>query len=247
MKYLGFTVLNSWACEPASLLALASWAPMSAAEDTWPFQTVLMDKQQALLYSFPVSGLHLLVIKLSSCLYDHGQVTNPFWAPMLPIFNKHNSGSLSINHHSKNLWLRVLSKLCLWENLTWTDPRLSLTIIIIWYYHAFHCRNTNVWLPWTSQQSRDFRENTVYVHHFLSYIRMSLNSENLLTPRVSLKGFSPHKLDICFIESLYLECSLPPICLENIQNISNVIMNEWIKEEINFFLNQEFGASLRGW
>ena len=135
----------------------------------------------------------------------------------------------------------------LWENLTWTDPRLSLTIIIISYYHAFHCRNTNVWLPWTSQQSRDFRENTVYVHHFLSYIRMSLNSENLLTPRVSLKGLSPHKLDICFIESLYLECSLPPICLENIQNISNVIMNEWIKEEINFFKNQELGASLRGW
>ena len=134
MKYLGFTVLNSWACEPASLLALASWAPMSAAEDTWPFQTVLMDKQQALLYSFPVSGLHLLVIKLSSCLYDHGQVTNPFWAPMLPIFKMHNSGSLSISHHSKNLWLRVLPKLC---GKTWPEPtrgsvlQLSLSDIIM--------------------------------------------------------------------------------------------------------------------
>lgn len=59
MKYLAFTILNSRAYEPASLLARASWAPMSAAEDTWPFRTVLMDKQQAFLYSFPVSNLHL--------------------------------------------------------------------------------------------------------------------------------------------------------------------------------------------
>lgn len=138
------------------------------------------------------------------------------------IFRKHNSGSPSISHHSKNQWLRVVSKLFQWENLAWTDQRLSLTIIIrfaaeilMFDYHG------------PSQQSRDFRKNSVYVHHLLFYIQMFLNSQKLLTPRVSWKEFSPHKLDICFIESLCLEWPLPPFVLKTSKIFQ---MSSWMND-----------------